>query len=364
MTSLFAAIPDAGGDDLAAGTPRPGSPLWSAVDALLDRAQSFSDLEAHRLGLLGRARWSATGRPVPDSAVESARAAAIKALAGPLLLRRVREVCSGPIVLLKGPEAAAYYPHPSLRSFDDLDLLVPDALGTQRALLRSGFTPVGEERLYLGIHHLRPLHYASYPVTLEIHDWPKWPDGLGPPPLDEIFDSAEPAAIGIDGILAPPRAQQAVLLAAHAWAHGPLESLRQLIDVAAVRDGVDPAEIERVAERWGLERIWRITSSTIDALLFDARRPWPLRVWARNLPAVRERTVLEQHLQRWLAPFSAYPLRQALLASLRALAGDVRPETNETWPAKLTRTRKAIKNAARRRSQHESELATLRERRP
>jgi hypothetical protein len=361
---MLARRPAPDGGEATGAAPRPDSPLWSAVDALLDRAQSFSDLDSHRLGLLGRARWCATGRPVPPSADEGARAAAVKALAGPLLLRRVREVCSGPIVLLKGPETAACYPHPSLRSFDDLDLLVPDALATQRALLTAGFTPVGEERLYLGIHHLRPLHYASYPVTLEIHERPKWPAGLKPPPLDEIFSSAEQAAIGIDGILAPTRAQQAVLLAAHSWAHGPFESLRQLIDIAAVRDGVDPAEIEPIAERWGLERVWRVTSATLDALLYGARRPWPLRVWARNLPAMRERTVLEQHLERWLAPFSAYPLRQALLASLRALAADVRPGPNEDWPAKLTRTRKAIKNAARRHSQHESELATLRERRP
>jgi putative nucleotidyltransferase-like protein len=332
--------------------------LWPAVDRLLSRARSAPDLELHRLELLARPSAIERGRPALGVR-QRARDSALRFVSAPLLLRRVREVCSGPIVLLKGPETAAYYPDRSLRPFNDLDLLVPDPLRTQEALLAAGFAPVGDECLYVGIHHLRPLQYASHPMTLEIHCRPKWPKKMKTPPLDEIFAHARPAAIGVEGILAPSPAQHALLLAAHSWAHEPLGSLRQLIDIAAVRNGVDASELESLAERWQLVRVWRTTTRTIDGLLFGRRVPWPLRTWARNLVHVRDRTVLEQHLEQWLSPFAAYPVWQALGIASRALARDLRRGDDERWATKMRRTRKAIQDASLGRSLHDAEVALL-----
>ena len=84
-------------------------------------------------------------------------------------------------MLFKGPETAAHYPHPALRRFWDLDLLVPDAGATQRSLLKAGFREVGDPALYADIHHLRPLTLPGLPLAVEVHDRPKWADGLRPP---------------------------------------------------------------------------------------------------------------------------------------------------------------------------------------
>jgi len=330
--------------------------LWEGVDRLVDRAPSLGDLRAHQLELLALARWRARGRPIPRTLVAEGHAAAVKALAAPLLLQRVREACDGPIVLLKGPETAACYPHPSARSFVDLDVLVPDAHAVQRGLLGAGFNLIGEERRYQGAHHLQPLHYPGSPLVVEVHIRPKWLTELRPPPIDELFAAAVMSVVPVAGISALPPAHHAVLLAAHGWAHEPLGILRHLIDVAAARQGASASEAAALASAWGIERIWNMTTATIDALLFGAQRPWALRHWARNLGGVRERTVLEAHLERWLAGFSAFPLWSAARMAVRAIRADVRPASNEDWSTKLRRIRTAIRDAFVRRSQHDARL--------
>jgi len=330
--------------------------LWEAVGRLLDRAASLDDLRSHRLELLALGRWRELGRPIPSDLAAEARTAAMTWLAAPFLLQRVRELCNGPIVLLKGPETAAYYPQPSSRPFNDIDVLVPDAGAVQRALIAAGFNPLGEERYFLGSHQLQPLHHPGFPLFVEVHTRPHWVDGIPPPPVDELFETAVESVVPVAGISALPRAHHAVLLAAHAWAHEPLGSLRHLIDIAAARQGTSAAEADALATAWGIERIWRTTTATVDALLFGRRRPWPHRIWALNLGSVRERTVIETHLERWLAGFSAFPLSRAARMAVRAVGGDLGPAAGEDWPTKLRRTRRAIRNAFVRRSQHDSEV--------
>jgi hypothetical protein len=259
-------------------------------------------------------------------------------------------------VLLKGPEAAACYPEPSSRPFNDVDVLVPDAIRVQRTLVAAGFRPLGEERLYVGSHQLQPLQHPGFPLLVEVHMRPKWVDGIPPPPVQELFDTAVESVVPVAGISALPRAHHAVLLAAHGWAHEPLGSLRHLIDIAAARQGMSDSEADALATAWGIGRIWRTTVAAIDSLLFGARRPWPLRVWARNLAGVRERTVLEMHLERWLAGFAAFPLRRAVPMAIRAVEADVRPGAHEGWARKFRRTRGAIRNAFVGRSRHDTEV--------
>lgn len=341
----------------AGGSSGADSGLWDQVDRLVDRAPRLSDLRAHKLHLVAARRWRRSGRPVDPTLVQDEWAAGVVSLAVPLVLEKAREAFDGQMVVMKGPEAAAAYPDPLARPYRDIDILVDDAPAAQRALLGAGFREVGDERLFVDIHHLRPLQWPGFPVVIELHARPKWVDWASAPPAEELFEAAIPSASGVDGVGALGPCEHAVVLAAHSWAHEPLRRLLELVDVAAVSALADPAEVEAVARRWGVVRLWRTTERSLDAVLLGGRRPIALRVWARNLPGVRERTVLESHLEHWLSPFAVLPTRRAFATSARALVTDFRPESDETWRSKLARSARAIRNAFTRRSDHDQELA-------
>jgi hypothetical protein len=129
-----------------------------------------------------------------------------------------------------------------------------------------------------------------------------------------------------------------------------------LIDVAASLQGVSTSEVEALATVWGIDRLWRTTVAAIDALLIAARPPWSLRLWARHLGSVRERTVFETHLSRWFAGFSIHAPTVAIGVALRAAVEDLRPVADEDWPTKLGRTRRAVRDAFIRRSRHDAEV--------
>jgi hypothetical protein len=332
--------------------------LWDRVDRLIDRSPGLADLRTHRLQLLAARRWRSLGRPVPPDLLDEERDAAFIALATPAVLNEVRAACEGPIVLIKGPEVAARYPDPVLRPYNDLDLLVQDADAAQRALMAAGFEPVGDPRLFVGIHHLRPLHSPLFPLYVEIHSQPKWPERIGPPSIDELMSQARPASVGVNGILAPSPSHHALLAAAHWWAHEPLSRLIGVLDVAALVDGHDRVELDSLAQAWGLGRLWRTTMTVADALLLgEDEYPWALRLWAGHLPDAREQTVLESHLRRSLAPFWALPLSAATGALGASIAKTFRPEPGESWRQKLRRTRGAFRHAFAARSEHERGLA-------
>lgn len=341
--------------DARATEPR-DTQLWEGVGRLVDRARSLADVRAHRLEALAAWRWHDQGRLVPADFAEHARSASFASLIAPLLLSHVRAAAEGEILMIKGPEAAARYPSPSMRPFGDLDLVVPDAPAVQRALVSAGFVLVGDDHLYRDIHHLQPLHLEGFPLVVEIHARPKWPEGIPHVALDELFDAAVDSVVPVDGISGLPAAQSALLLAAHAWAHVPLARIFHLVDVAAVRQDADPAEISALAARWGLGRLWRTTSDAADGLFYDRGSSWPLRSWARHLPRVRERTVLEDHLARWLACFSALPPAPALRTGLQAVVRDVRPAPDESWQDKWFRSRRAVANARSPRLQHVAQV--------
>jgi hypothetical protein len=111
-----------------------------------------------------------------------------------------------------------------------------------------------------------------------------------------------------------------------------------------------------VNPEWEIEGLWKTTIGASDAVLFGDRTPRALRVWARNLPAVRERTVLETHLARWFAGFSALGASRGLRVLGMRLAADLKPKENETWQSKLRRTRQAFRNALVGKSEHDEGL--------
>ncbi|MGH2716768.1 MAG: nucleotidyltransferase family protein, partial [Thermoleophilaceae bacterium] len=268
------------------------------------------------------------------------------------LLRRVRESADGPLLLVKGPEVARHYPDPSLRDFRDVDLIVRDSAATQRQLLAAGFEEVGEPWVYEGIHHLRPLHWPGLPLVVEVHHSPKWLDHVEPPTAGSLLCAGVRRP---DGLLVPPPAHHALVLAAHGWAHRPLTRVRDLLDVALVALAANPAEVDRLAGAWGVRRMWRTTARAIGAVLGAGRRPVSVAVWARHLEDARERTVLESHLQRSLSDLWGLP-RNRLLAAGDGVRGILAPEDGEGWPDKLARTRAAIGNAFTPKSQHDRML--------
>jgi hypothetical protein len=335
---------------LGASAPGPdvyaddGRGLWAGVDALVDKAQDLDALVAHRLHLLAAERWSRIGRPVPGDLAFDRRSSAFQSLIVGVLLERIRGACDGPMVLIKGPEAASYYRDPALRPFRDLDLLVPDAQATQAALLGAGFELAGDERLYRNIHHLRPVIWPDMPFFIEIHERPKWPEHLSPPTVDELLASAVPSRTGVDGILALPPAQHALLLAAHGWAHIPLRRLLDLVDVAAVADQADQRELRTLARAWGLTKLWRTTESAVDALFFGGPTPLTLRTWAHNLRSVQQRTLVQSHLARTFSSFWALPVHRAVRETGAQITQRLRPEPGEGWRTKLARSARALRN--------------------
>jgi len=139
----------------------------------------------------------------------------------------------------------------------------------------------------------------------------------------------------------------ALLVAVHAWLHEPMQTLRDLLDVAAVAAEADETELERIAARTGVPRIWRTTRRAVDGLFYGGPRTVPLRTWRRHLEAVRARTVLDNHLQRWLSPYWSLPLPQAVSTMGSVLRREVMPGPDETWGDKLGRVAGATRHPRR-----------------
>jgi putative nucleotidyltransferase-like protein len=333
-----------------------GGDLWQAVDRLIDRAATDDDIRAHRLELLAARRYRACGRSIPPDFITQERLAGLAALTTPLVLERVRAAYDSPAIVLKGPEIAAHYPDPALRGYGDIDLLVADAESAQRALLAAGFELVGDPELYVDIHHLRPVAIHGVPIHVEIHSRPKWLNGIEPPTTEMLLRSAVCSATAVPGILALPPAHEAVLLAVHSWAHEPLRRLRDLIDVASVAQSADRAEMATLARGWGVGKVWATTIATLDALFANHRTPWALRLWAQNLKRVRERTVLENHLQRWLSDLWGMSPLAAAARLPRTFRDELGPNADERWGDKLSRSALALRNASARRSHHHRAL--------
>ncbi len=289
--------------------------VWAAVDRLVDRATDPAALRAHGLQLLAARRWRAVGRPIPTELLADERAAAIAALAAPLVLARVRAALPGPIVVLKGLEVAARYPDPALRPLGDVDLLVPDTAAAQRALLAAGFEPAeaGAAGEPPRRHHLPPLRWPGSPLPVELHHALRVPPWMSPPTNAELVAAAVPSSTGVAGVLALPPPYHTLVLAAHSWSHGPLSRLLDLIDVSIMMNGVDVSELNALTRAWGMHQAWAMTGQAIDALLFA--RPawsWPAHFWAWHLGTVRERTLLEERLVHWLGALRVATMLRAV----------------------------------------------------
>ena len=329
--------------------------VLARVEEIVGSVENIKALRHHRLDLIAARLWREQGRSVPPELRAEERRSAVLALTVPEVLRRIRATYDGSLVLMKGPEVAARFPHPSDRAFCDLDFLADDPVEACRGLVAAGFVEVGDPKVYEHAHHLRPLVWPDLPLFIELHREVNHPDWLLPPPTVELLELTGPSVMGVDGLRAPVPAAHAVLLAAHGWAHEPLRRLMDLIDVAVVLGDGDRDLAAELAQRWNLERVWRITVAAADALLRGSRSGLALRTWARHLATVRERTVLETHLTRWAGPVCGLPE-----ARLRAVGdgtviftGAARPRGGEAWIDAMRRTTLAMLDAFHPQSQHD-----------
>ena len=255
-------------------------------------------------------------------------------------------------MLFKGAELACRYP--AGRRFADVDLLTPQAAEIQKTLLAAGLSSTRTG--------------SSAPITcrLLLAD-PAAPDrdpsrrqvAGGSPPARRRGDRRGRRALAPrdQAFLAPRPAHHALILTAHAWSHRPLTSLRDLVDIAVLGTEAEPGEIEAVAAAWSLTPIWRTTRAAIDGVFFGGRRTFPLRTWARHLPAVRDRTVFESHLERWLADYSGRPLGRALLNTPRVVQSEFGLAPDDTWGEKLTRSFAALRHPSMALSRHDADYA-------
>jgi hypothetical protein len=312
--------------------------MWDAVDEIVAQAPDTAALRCHRLELLAARRQHALGQVVDPELREAQRAAAIRTVAVPYLLASIRSLLDGTLVLMKGPEAAASYRFPDCRPFKDLDILTANAEAAQSALLQAGFValPGGAE------HHLPPLVLPGVPLAVELHQAPHYIPGLPVPPTEDLLQLTHPSRTGVAGIHGLIPEAHAVLLAAHGWAHGPLERLGDLIDVAALLADGRRARADALAEAWGCGRLWRATTTAIDALLLDRGAPLSLRTWARHLTSTREPRVLETYLARMLAPIWSLPPSGALGRVGAELLRTTLPYEEESWSDQLSRSRRAL----------------------
>jgi hypothetical protein len=332
--------------------------LWERLDSALARAADPGAIARHRLDLVDAQRRRRLGLPrEPATRFTEVKVTAANLAVRPLL-ERMRAELTGQMIVVKGPEVALDYPEPGLRPFWDLDVLTADAPRAQAALIAAGFEEVGDPAIFEGIHHLRPLWWPGLALCVELHERPKWPEGLAPPPLADLLAAAVPGRLGVDGVGTLPPAEHAVLLAGHAWAHEPLERLGHLVDIAVTLERTEPRAAAAVAERWGCARMWRTTYGALRAILYGERRTGATSSWARHLIEVRDRTVLEDHLMRCLSPAWGLPGPRGARGCVRALAIAPRREGDETWRAKFSRTRLAVANARKARSEHQDAIAT------
>jgi hypothetical protein len=318
--------------------------LWRTLDELLETAE-LDGIIAHKLGPLAANRLRRLGQPLPPELRAEERAAALaNALALPLI-ERIRASSNGPLLLFKGPEVARLYPGRA-RRFVDLDLLAANAEGVHGALIAHGFVEGSDDpdEVYVGHAHLRELKWPTMWLKIEVHSRIHWPRGVGEPPLRTLLEAAVPSSLGIDGISALSPVHHVLVLAVHAWVHEPFATLRDLVDIAAAMEGLDVSEVERTAQAWGIQRLWRTTRQAIDALFYGGNRTLPLRTWARSLPAVRGKSVLENHLGRWLHPYWELPPAPAARRMAETLLDDLRPAPGELLREKLLRISRAVRN--------------------
>jgi hypothetical protein len=340
-------------DDIA---PTNGD-VWSAVLRLVGRSRSLAALRSHRLHLIAARIWREERRPIPDELALQELAAIVQVRRAAEMLKTVSTIVDQEIIALKGMAVAECYPDPALRPFGDLDLIVADPVRAQRRLTAAGFraVPGFAEGFFDGHHHLHPLELPDRThIRVEVHSRAPWVNWCQSPSFADLRPRARPS--GFPGIWYPERGDHALILCCHSWHSLPLRRLLDLVDIALVGDAVDSHALVDLARRRGVGKLWNLHRTTSNALLFDDEAPLALRLWARDLKAVRERSLIEHHMRLWFGPFSARAPHRAASEAVHAVGLDLRRTGAETWSEKLSRMRLGLQHPLRSVGEHDEAL--------
>jgi hypothetical protein len=323
----------------------PTDGIWAGVVRLIGAQRDVAGLRHHGLGPLAAAYAKEFGWSIDAELRGEREAQTALSIEAELTIRNAREAIDGPLLLLKGLDVGARYPAPDLRRIRDVDVLVPDAAGVQAALLARGWRAQSgdgvalDPRSYDDLHQLCPLESPALSLPFEVHRAPHWPSWGTPPEFVELFGSAEPSVVGIEGVVAPCVEHQALLVLAHSWARQPFEQLSQLLDFALLAEEADAVEMRWCAKRWELARLLDIGRRAVDSLLLGLERDdWVLRTFAPHLRRLTVPTTARQQLNRYLAAFAVTEPRRAVSAA----TGGVMRRSRTVAREMIARTRQGV----------------------
>lgn len=242
---------------LLAGSP-PGVEIdWKSVLPL-----------ARRHGVLPLLYWEITRRQaaglwnlsVPGEVYETLRrdfyAAAARAMVAERQLAQVLQALSEAGVstlVVKGAAMGAYYPDPALRSYGDLDVVVPRHQLEHAATALGGIGYRGsDQKQWRLVHHfhLSPLHSEDGRLTVELH-WqlarPKQPWTL---PMEELWARAISWSVAGQPTLRLDAVDTVLYLSLHTLVHHLARlGLRPICDLRQVIEAWGPSEWEALVQR-------------------------------------------------------------------------------------------------------------------
>ncbi len=307
-------------------TPCPGlsNRKHLLLDAVADRAIALGcdrdRLRTHGINLVVVDRLERTQRTVEPHLLADWVDAVRVERDTERVLAAVRAAVTGPILLVKGAATSAAYPRRGLRSWGDVDIVVPDARRAVCELHAAGFW-TGDDSGPSDGRHEPPMRLGAIPLPVEVHSnvgVPRWAE---PPPRDLLFEQSVPSGLSVPGLLVPDPVLHAVLVCAHSWAHLPFRSLRDLLDQEMLLTGADYEDrAASLANRFGLERTWQV-DRRLAAAVFDAQQLMPLeRALSAPLRTLRERSPVESLAALLTGPLYA----DSALASARAYIAGAR----------------------------------------
>ena len=263
----------------------------------------------------------------------------------------VRRGCEGPVVLHKGPASPRSTPTPRCARSSTSTCSCPTRLGAgvpARGRVRRGRRP---ERI----------RREPAPAPARVAGAPAASGGPRSSELAKVARSTRRCRscsmrqcrrCSVSTASRRSRRTPGARVAAHAWAHGPFSRVGDLVDVAALDNGLDRRRASATRAPVGARAALANDARDADAVLFDATQPLALHVWARNLPSPRadgSRDPSRPLVGRLLDDESPRRIR----AAGEEIGRDVRPHGEEPWRVKLTRARLAFRNARPRSPEHD-----------
>jgi hypothetical protein len=241
------------------------SARWQRVAALLfSQLDTQADATAGEQGS-GEKKWIGVPEEVRKALQRHYFMAVARRLAAEQRLVQVLEALAAtgvPAIVVKGPAVAAHYPHPEVRDYGDLDLLVkPGHLGqAEGALLGFGYRPYETEQRTLehGFRHLSPMMLADGHFPVEVHWRLDDPERVGRLPLEELWARAAPWSVKGQPALRLETVDTVLHLCRHAVVQDLLRQVLQPVcDLAQVTKGWDQTQWSALTQRsvdYGLGR--------------------------------------------------------------------------------------------------------------